>query len=346
VRIRLGGRARIARLLVVGALAATTVTTVPAGAAGPKSGCTGTPSHVLNTSTVLGLAGSYTLPATSPTALVLFAHGFRSSSVAWHKAMVEASTKHNAIAVAVDYRGLLPADQYYGGWPAQAGSEDLVKAAASFATRCPGIATTIAFSVGMGGDAAGLAIAHHPGRFSYWVDVEGATDLHLLWASLSAFGGPCLPTGTCLPGLDTYYATVRSSLEDAAGGTPYANPAGFDTLDATTQLRSTDDLRLKGTAVVHAVADASVLYTEAASMTGLLRAKGVPTDTYTVGRGNGGPDRTVAGAAGAGSVDPMAGHEPDGATGAIVIKTGLTALWGIVDKGGVKPADQPHVVNG
>jgi hypothetical protein len=218
--------------------------------------------------------------------------------------------------------------------------------ATTFTKLCPGIKTTALFSVGMGGDAAGLAVAHQPARFTYWVDVEGATDLYDLWTSLSAVGGVCLPTGTCLPGLDTYYATVRSDLEEAAGGTPYENTAGYDALDASTQVRSAAALGLKGAAVVHAVADGSVLFTEAAGMTALLREKAVPTDTYTVGRGNGGPDRTIAGEVGAGSADPMAGYEPDGANGAIVIKTGLTALWGMVDKGGVKPSDQVHAVNG
>jgi pimeloyl-ACP methyl ester carboxylesterase len=345
VRPGLGSRARVARLVLVAALGATAVTALPAMAAA-KSGCTGAPSQVLSTTKVLGLTGSYTLPVKAPSAIVVFAHGFRSSSAAWQKAMIEASAKHNAIAVAVDYRGLLPVDESYGGWPVKAGSEDLVKAAATFKALCPGIATTALYSVGMGGDAAGLALAHNPARFTYWVDVEGATDLYGVWTSLSAFGGVCLPTGNCLPGLDTYYATVRSEIEDAAGGTPYEDQAGFDALDAMTQIRSAGSLGLKGVAVVHAVADASVLYAEAASMTGLLRTKSVPTDTYTVGRGNGGPDRTIGGAAGAGGADPMAGYEPDGANGAIVIKTGLTALWGMIDKGGVKPADQLHVVNG
>jgi pimeloyl-ACP methyl ester carboxylesterase len=295
---------------------------------------------------VLGLSGSYTLPAKAPTALVLVAHGYRSWSGAWQRTLVEAAAKHNAIAVAVDYRGLLGEDQARGGWPAKAGSEDLAKAAATFTKLCPGITTTALFSVGMGGDAAGLAIAHQPSRFTYWVDVEGATDLYQLWTSLSAIGGVCLPTGVCLPGLDTAQATVRSEIEDAAGGTPYETPAGYDALDATTQLRSAATVGLKGAAVVHAVADGVVLYGEAVGMTAVLRNKAVPTDTYAVGRGNGGPDKTLAGELGAGSSDPMAGYEPDGATGAIVIKTGLTALWGMVDKGGVKPSNQVHAVNG
>jgi pimeloyl-ACP methyl ester carboxylesterase len=295
---------------------------------------------------VLGVAGSYTLPAKTPSALVLFAHGYRSWSGAWQKAMTEASAKHDAIAVAVDYRGLLPADEFHGGWPVKAGSEDLVKAAATFTAMCPGIKTTAVYSAGMGGDAAGLAIARQPSRFTYWVDVQGATDLYGLWTSLSAIGGPCLPTGTCLPGLDTYYATVRSEIENAAGGEPYENKDGFDAIDPTTQLRGAASLGLKGAAVVHAVADSSELYSSAMAMTALLRAKTVPTDTYTVGRGNGAADRTLGRELGAGSSDPMAGAEPDGENGAIVIKTGLTALWGMVDKNGPKPSNQLYVVNG
>jgi hypothetical protein len=337
--------AGVLRLVLVGALIATAASTAPALASAPKGGCTGVPNRVQSTSKVLGLNGVYTLPAKSPTSLVVFAHGYRSVGSAWQKAMTEAAAKHNAIAVAVDYRGLLPESQSYGGWPAKAGAEDLVKAAATFKAMCPSISTTALYSVGMGGNAAGLAIAHNPSRFDYWVDVSGATDVYALWTSLSVLGGVCLPTGTCAPGLDTYYATIRSELEAAAGGEPYENPAGYDAIDPMTQMRDAS-LGLKGVAVVHAVADGSVLYAEAAAMTGLLRQKAVPTDTYTVGRGNGGPDRTLGGAAGAGSVDPMAGYEPDGANGAIVIKTGLTALWGMVDKGGQKPSDQPYVVNG
>jgi pimeloyl-ACP methyl ester carboxylesterase len=336
----------LTRLLLVGALAATTVTAVPALAAPSKAGCTGAPDRALSTAKVLGLDGSYTLPAKTPTALVLFAHGYRSWSGAWQKAMVEASAKHNAVAVAVDYRGLASADEFHGGWPVKAGSEDLARAAATFTAMCPSIKTTAVYSAGMGGNAAGLAIAHQPSRFTYWVDVQGATDLYGLWTSLSAIGGPCLPTGQCLPGLDTYYATTRSEIETAAGGEPYENKAGFDALDPTTQMRAAASLGLKGAVVVHAVADSSELYTSGAVMAALLRAKSVPTDTYTVGSGNSGQDRTLAGEAGAGPSDPMAGAEPDGENGAIVIKTGLTALWGMVDKGGVKPAGQPYIVNG
>ena len=153
-------------------------------------------------------------------------------------------------------------------------------------------------------------------------------------------GARIMPPTTTLP------ATTRSALEEETGGTPYDAQAGYDALDPSTQMRAAGSLGLKGVAVVHALADGAELYAESASMTALLRSKSVPTDTYTVGRGNGGPDRTIAGAAGAGGADPMAGYEPDGANGAIVIKTGLTALWGIVDKAGPKPADQPHVVNG
>ena len=343
---RLGRSAGLLRLVLVGTLIATAAITAPALASTSKSGCTGAPSRVQSTSKVLGLNGVYTLPAKTPTSLVVFAHGYRSLGSAWQKAMTEAAAKHNAIAVAVDYRGLLPENQSYGGWPAKAGAEDLVKAAATFKAMCPSIVTTALYSVGMGGNAAGLTIAHTPSRFDYWVDVSGATDVYVLWTSLSVIGGVCLPTGTCAPGLDTYYATIRSEIEHAAGGEPYENPAGYDALDPMTQLRSASALGLKGAAVVHAVADGTVLYSEAAGMTALLRQKAVPTDLYTVGRANGGPDRTLAGAAGVGSQDPMAGHEPDGANGAIVIKTGLTALWAMVDKGGAKPSDQAYVVNG
>jgi hypothetical protein len=337
---------RAVRLAGAAALLAGVVTALPSSAA-PPAACTGAPGKALSTEKVLGLAGSYTLPAKAPTSLVVIAHGYRSWSGAWQKAMVEAAAKHNAIAVAVDYRGLLPADEYHSGWPVKAGSEDLTKVAATFAKLCPSIATTALFSVGMGGNAAGLALAHGPARFTYWVDVAGATDLYALWASLSAFGGPCLPTGTCLPGIDTYYATIRSDIEAAAGGAPpYEDKAGFDAIDPATQLRAAGTLGVKGVAVVHAVADGSVPYGEGVAMTALLHQLGVPTDFYTVGRGGGGSDLTIAGNLGQGGSDPMAGYESDGANDGIVIKTGLSALWGMVDKGGVKPSNQNQVVNG
>jgi hypothetical protein len=299
---------------------------------------------VLSTTSVLGVGGAYALPAKAPHALVVVAHGYRSWSGAWQRTLVEAAAKHNAIAVAVDYRGLLPADEFHAGWPVAAGSEDLAKAAAVFAAACPSIRTTALLSVGMGGDAAGLAVAHHPKAFTYWVDVAGATDLYDLWSSLSAVGGPCLPTGECLPGANTYFAVVRSDLEVAAGGPPYEAKAGFDAMDAMTQLRSVSGLGLRGAAVVHAVADGTVLLTEGAAMTALLHELAVPTDLYAVGRGNGGPDQTLPGDAG---VDvPLAGYEPDGATGDLVIGTGLSALWGMVDMGGAKPSNRVVPVNG
>ena len=79
-------------------------------------------------------------------------------------------------------------------------------------------------------------------------------------------------------------------------------------------------------------------------MTALLHELAVPTDLYAVGRGNGGPDQTLSGDVG---VDlPLAGHEPDGATGDLVIRTGLSALWGMVDKGGTKPSGRVVPVDG
>ncbi|MCU1602054.1 MAG: hypothetical protein JWO22_2763 [Frankiales bacterium] len=336
---------RAARLLVAGAVAASVVTALPAVAAAPKLTCTGSPTKALPTSKVLGLSGSYVLPAKAPTALVVFAHGYRSWSGAWQQAMVEAASKHNAIAVAVDYRGLRSADESHGGWPAKAGSEDLVKVVATFAKACRSITTKSVFSVGMGGDVAGLAIARDPSLFTYWVDVEGATDLYDLWTSLSAVGGVCLPTGTCLPGLDTYYASTRSDLEEAAGGAPYAAKAGYDALDAATQLRAAPSLGLHGVAVVHAVADGSVLLTEGAELRALMQTKSVPSDLYAVGNGNGGPDRTIPSEAGVPGL-PLAGAEPDGANGDVVIRTGLGALWRTVDKGGAKPSGQVVPVNG
>ncbi len=336
---------RAARLLGAGALVATVVTSLPAGAAAPRAACTGSPTKALSTQSVLGLSGSYVLPAKAPTALVVFAHGYRSYSGAWQKAMVEAASKHNAIAVAVDYRGLRSADENHAGWPVKAGAEDLAKVVSTFTRTCRSISTKAIYSVGMGGNAAGLAIAHNPSLFTYWVDVEGATDLYDLWTSLSAIGGVCLPTGTCLPGLDTYFASTRSDLEEATGGAPYAAKAGYDALDASTQLRAASTLGLKGTAVVHAAADGAVLFSEAAGVTAIMRTKAVPTDLYTVGQGNGGSDRTIASEAGVPGL-PLAGYEPDGASGQVVIRTGLTALWGMVDKTGTKPSGQVVPVNG
>jgi hypothetical protein len=346
---------RTAKLIGAGAAAALVAAAGPAVASmhatAVNRACTGSPGHVLSTSKVLGLQGLYTVPKKAPRAIIVFAHGYRSWSGAWKRALVQAATRHDAIAVAVDYRGLEPADQHYGGWPTKAGSQDLVKAASVFRHMCSSVRTTVLFSVGMGGDAAGLAVAHAGSRpaFDYWVDAEGATDLYDLWGSLSAFGGPCLPSGECLPGMDTYYAVVRSDLENAAGGPPYEATSGFAALDAFTQIAQASSLRLKGAAVVHAVADGSVLYTEAAEMAGALRKVGVPTDSYTVTRGNGGPDQTIAGDTnsytGAGGKDPMAGYEPDGAVGDETIKTALSAVWGMA-AGKAKPSNQQHVVDG
>ena len=340
----LGTAARVVRLAVVAALCASFATALPTLAARNRSStCTGTPTKVLSTTSVLGVSGSYALPAKPPRTLVVIAHGYRSWSGAWQRTLVEAAAKHNAIAVAVDYRGLMSAEEYHGGWPVAAGSEDLTRAASTFTKLCPGITTTTLLSVGMGGDAAGLAIAHHPSLFTYWVDAEGATDLYGLWSSTSAFGGPCLPTGTCLPGMDTYYAVVRHDLEVAAGGPPYEAQAGFDALDAATQLRSAGSLGLKGAAVVHAVEDGSVVSAEGAETAVVLHAKSVVTDVYAVGRADGGQDKTLAGDAGDGSSDPLAGYEPDGDRG-IVIRTALTALWGTLDGNGVKPSNHTYVV--
>ena len=121
-------------------------------------------------------------------------HGYGNTSNSWVCHLLDAAQNHNAVAVAMDYRGTGTAADHRG-WFVREGAEDSIFAAKYFLQKFPSIRNVEAFGISMGGNASGLAVAagaKRPGTntplFDYWVNVEGATSMVETYLEAQAVG--------------------------------------------------------------------------------------------------------------------------------------------------------------
>jgi pimeloyl-ACP methyl ester carboxylesterase len=299
---------------------------------------------VAPTGPLLGLSGKYALPATTPTQLVVFAHGHQNSAASWMGHLQDAAN-HGAVAVAPDYRGTGPAPVYLG-WPAKAGAEDLATVARFFLNRCPTIKQVFLLGVSMGGNVSGLALANQPVRadgtplFDYWVDVEGVNDLTQEY--LLARGVAPVNEGG---------KVAQAEIEAETGGPLESKPAEYQSRTNIFRAPDIAASKVKGAVLVHSVEDGLVPYDQSPSMTVALRANGVPTDLYSVLRRDpqkrdpGNEQSTILGIAGLGESDPFAGHGWEGSNTHIVIDTGMQRLWALMDATTARPSNANFLVD-
>ena len=180
------------RLTVVLALALAAATALPSAASpgkghayghdkakGPKnipaaSGCSGDPSTYSLLSYPSGgqtAQALYVLPKGKPKGIVVFDHGYGHTMYSWVRHMQRTAATLGVIAIAPDYRGQtdnlaaqpLPTSR---GWRVAEGAVDTNTVAQLFDKAClKGKGHNVLYSVSMGGNTAGLALAEKGSRY-------------------------------------------------------------------------------------------------------------------------------------------------------------------------------------
>ncbi|MDQ3878120.1 MAG: lysophospholipase, partial [Actinomycetota bacterium] len=166
---------RCVSIVVSVALASAALPTLSAAAA---PSCTDGADKTFQTQSLTGNSGLYARPATTPTTLVVFDHGYQKPATAYWDEHLRDAADHGVLAVAPDYTGIGPAP-HYRGWNVSAGAADSITDAKYFLGACPSIKQVVLMGISMGGNASGLAVAADAKRadgsplFDYWFDIEG-----------------------------------------------------------------------------------------------------------------------------------------------------------------------------
>jgi hypothetical protein len=193
----------------------------------------------------------------------------------------------------------------------------------------------------MGGNASGLAVASPAALrlddatplFDYWIDVEGVNNLIEEYQVIR----------TVAPA-NTDAQLAQQEIEEENGGTLEEQPAAYEELDNVS--RAPDMSYLDGAVVVHGVDDGLVTTDQSPQMAAALNAVGVPTHLYTAvlcGEAECGANATAIAAdpifAQLGQPYPaaFAGHGWEGSDTHVVIATGFTQLWGLMEGNAVTP---------
>lgn len=292
--------------------------------------------------------GRYAVPSKAPKTLVVFAHGYGHDSRSWIEHMREAARDHGVIAVTMDYRGTYEQTNEDGsktirGWYVKEGAQDLIAAAEYFKDACSSIEKTVLFSVSMGGNAAGLALASASSDnaaadsplFDHWFNVEGAVNV------IETYAGASL-----LAPANAFAANAKADIEEEVGGTPADDPEGYEDLAVVSHSAEIAASGVKGVAVIHAVEDGLVPYNQAREIAAQLVSEQIPTELYTViGKGEGESGTTLTGYSGNNS-SPFAGHASEKSNTHLVMVTAFDRLWALVDEGTGFENYSEHPVDG
>ena len=326
-------------------------------AAPPAVACTDSVDDVEQVSVVVDgqrASGFVAYPAAAPKGIVAFTHGYGHSALSWVHHLRRVARELGVVTVVMDNRGLkmLPPEKEGGlpksrGWNVSAGAADTI-AATKLVEHCAPGGTNVMFSVSMGGNTAGLALAEGVQRadgsgplYDYWVDVEGATNVTETYLEARV--------------LAPANATAANAVEDITaemGGPIESVPQAY--LDRSVVLR-VDDIAasgLKGVAKVHGVDDGLVPFNQAREMVAALDANGIPVQMVNVLRRTAESERetTATGYVG-GQLDPnytspFAGHASETSTSHIVMKIAWDRLTWIYRNGYVPDCRQETVVDG
>jgi hypothetical protein len=280
--------------------------------------------------------GLFAVPASSPHALVVFAHGYSHTAESWRDHLTRTAATEGVIAVAMDYRGTEVVDASgevarSRGWPVTAGAADTIAAAQVFERRCPSVQTVVAYGLSMGGNVSGLAVAAGPTRsdgsplFDVWIDVEGATNVVETYQAARALA----PT-------NSFAADAAEDIEAETGGTFEAVPDAYLERAVVTRAGDIAAGGLRGAILVHGVDDGLVPYNQSREMAAALRGAGVPAEVHTVLTRESGsePGTTITGTVldPSGLLDPpTAGHASDTSDTHTVAKAGFAALSAVLD---------------
>jgi predicted alpha/beta-hydrolase family hydrolase len=312
-------------------------------AAHASHGCTdGDDGALPLTLTVAGepATGSYALPATTPTGLVAFAHGYGHTSQSWTHHMSRVARELGVIAVAMDYRGTALVNGTWRGWRVSEGAADTIAAAQHFETACAADLAGkpfVDFGVSMGGNTSGLIAAAGAKRstgaplFDYWVDVEGATNVLETYHEASA-----------LAPVNAFAANAKADIEAEMGGTFADKSAVYQERAVVTRADDIAASGIKGVVLVHGLDDGLVPYNQSREMAEALWDAGVGYDFFTVGRRDAQSEQdttitgTIIGNVKPDYVSPFAGHASEKSTTNIIMRQSFAALNGIYQ--GSQPA--------
>ena len=304
---------------------------------GPKdvptsSGCTGDPDDV---STLRYPSGGqtaqavYALPAGKPKGIVVFDHGYSHTMYSWVEHVRRTARTLGVIAVAPDYRGQvddlttkpLPSSR---GWRVAEGAVDTNAVAKLFDGLClKGKGHNVLYSVSMGGNTAGLALAAQPKRvngqpmFDEWVDVEGAANVTETYLGARV-----------LTPANTFAAHATEDIEQEMGGPVETASASFASHTVVNRVPEIVASGVKGVVMVHGYVDGLVTHDISRQLQAELRARNVPVDfrsflTHSAGSESG---TTLDGYLPTGLDSPFAGHASETSTTHDVGVAGFTAL--------------------
>jgi hypothetical protein len=300
---------RVARLVAVAALGLAAVAVLPAHADNPGKGhghayayghekarhapdvpgprgCVGDPSQYSLLEFTSGgqtAKALYVLPRSAPRGIVVFDHGYSHTMYSWIRHMQRTADTLGVIAVTPDYRGQsddltsrpLPSSR---GWRVAEGAVDTDTVAQLLDRECfsrsdSARAHNVLYSVSMGGNTAGLALAAKPKRqgglplFDQWIDVEGAANV------IETYQG-----ARALAPVNAFAADATADIEAEMGGPFEQRSSVF--AQRTIVNRTTDIAAsgIKGVVMVHGYADGLVTHDISRQLQALLRAQGMPVD--------------------------------------------------------------------
>jgi acetyl esterase/lipase len=271
----------------------------------------------------------YAVPARKPVGIVVFDHGYSHTMYSWVRHVERTAKQLGVIAVVPDYRGQvddlkaqpLPSSR---GWRVAEGAVDTNAVAALFDRSClKGRGHNVLYSVSMGGNTAGLALAAKPKRlggkpmFDEWVNVEGAANVLETYLGAKA-----------LAGVNEFADHAAADIEQEMGGTPQT---AMTTYQERTVVNRVDDIAasgVKGVVMAHGYADGLVTHDIGRQLQLRLRAAGVPVDfrsflTHTAGTEAG---TTLDGYLPTGIASPFAGHASEVSETHDVGRAGFAAL--------------------
>jgi hypothetical protein len=220
------------------------------------------------------------------------------------------------------------------GWPAKAGSADLVAAAQHFDRMCPGLGGIVMYGVSMGANMTGLAVAAGSKRadgrplFDYWIAIEGVHNVIESYQVARAFSP-----------VTEFAAVTRDDIEREMGGPFETRAATYAERTNVNRVADVAASGVRGVILVHAFENGTVHYNQSLEMTLRLRDAGVPTDLYSVGgSGAGEPGTTIGGYAGVQTGN--AGHGWEGSTTHVVIQSGFDRLNALITRGEPTPCNR------
>lgn len=214
---------------------------------------------------------------------MVFAHGYGRWSAAWRPHIERVTAELGVAAVAMDYRGtVLPPDggtTGARGWQVREGAADSIAVAQALLLACPSIDQVTLFSVSMGSNAAGLALARQPVRadgttplFDWWLNLEGAVASHETYLAARALAA----SGNQLA------VEVTQDIERQNGGPIEEQPAAYREMSVVSHAEAIATSGVQGVLHVHGLEDGLVPYDQARELSEQLRVHGLPQEFVTL----------------------------------------------------------------